>query len=564
MWSHIKVFISVILVAVALNGCAVDIADPPSSATATSVVISTSRQGAQVVSQVNQAKELVYNSTAVLKSLGSAGLSVIVTDPTVTLTAPVACADYGDYTYTGSVNASGTYTLDLTFKLCRMDGYQFDGAYTLTGTPTSMNITLGSTSSAFRVVQFNGNNYSAIIGTLSMLGMRYTMSGGSSGANETYTIMSNGIITAFDYIMLGEFSVGLSGLTVNYSSSIDAVTKNKMTTMAVNGRGRETWTSGSVTLTYTNFSVSKLEYFSSAGPPTVYSGSDTTVDGTVAFDFSPSTYGNEGIVSVSTSTVGALHHNYTTGKTTQGIITVSGTGSATAQFNSGGGLDVAAPGDAALHFGSEYYLNSLVNIYGIEQALPEFKGAAGAIPSAGAAGSRWSATMTVTALSSGPDLNCYTDVHVLYYNPADLLVPQITWYVDWNIGLVNSCSPPPGIPFEEARDIGGDSSCDVGLDINGSAFDITSGGVEHFTATALPEGYYIISINNYSCADTTTNMASIIIGDYLFGSYNCSSYTASDGDGSMPGAWCRLADVRVNADSSVDVLTPNPSYNPWH
>jgi hypothetical protein len=444
-----------------------------------------------------------------------------------------------------------------------MDGYQYDGTYTLTGTPASMNITLGSTSSAFRVVQFSANNYSAIIGTLSMPGMRYSMAGSSSGSSESYTIKPTGVITAFDYIMLGEFTVGLTGLTVDYSSSIDAVTRNRTTSLIVNGKGRESWTSGSLALTFTNFFVSKLEYFSSAGPPTVYSGSDTTMSGTVAFDFGPDTYGNEGIVSVTTSTTAALHHNYATGKTTQGSITVSGTGSAAAQFNAGGDIAVTAPGDAAMNFASEYFLNNLVNIYGIEKALPEFRGASGTIPSAVATGSTWPATMTVTALSSGPDLNCYTDVHVLYYNPTDLLVPQITWYVDWAIGLVNSCSPPPGIPFEEARDIGGNSTCDVGLDINGSAFDITSGGVEHFTATALPQGYYIVSIDNYSCDSSTTNLASIIIGDYLFGSYNC-SYTDADVDGSSPGAWCRLADVRVNADGSVDVLSPNALYNPWH
>jgi hypothetical protein len=388
------------------------------------------------------------------------------------------------------------------------------------------------------------------------------MAGSSSGSSESYTIKPSGSMTAFDYIMLGEFTVGLTGLTVNYSSSTDVVTKDKTTSLIANGKGRENWAGGSLALTFTNFFVSKLEYFSSVGPPVVYSGSDTTISGTVAFDFSPNTYGNEGIVSVTTPTT-ALHHNYSTGKTSQGSIMVSGTGSATAQFNAGGDIAVTAPGDTALNFASEYFLNNLVNIYGIEKALPEFKGASGAIPSAAATGSTWPATMTVTALSSGPDLNCYTDVHVVYYNPTDLLVPQITWYVDWSIGLVNTCSPPPGIPFEEARDIGGTSSCDVGLDINGSDFDITSGGVEHFTATALPEGYYIVSIDNYSCAVGTTNMASIIIGDYLFGSYNC-SYTTSDTDGSSPGAWCRLADVRVNADGSVDVLTPSASYNPWH
>jgi hypothetical protein len=160
----------------------------------------------------------------------------MVTSPTVTPSATVACPDYGSYDYSGSVNASGTYSLSLTFSLCRMDGYQYDGTYTLTGTPANMNITLGSTSSAFRAVQFNANNYSAIIGTLSMPGMRYSMAGSSSGSSESYTIKPTGVITAFDYIMLGEFTVGLTGLTVDYSSSIDAVTRNRTTSLIVNGK----------------------------------------------------------------------------------------------------------------------------------------------------------------------------------------------------------------------------------------------------------------------------------------------------------------------------------------
>jgi len=188
-------------------------------------------------------------------------------------------------------------------------------------------------------------------------------------------------------------------------------------------------------------------------------------------------------------------------------------------------------------------------------------GAGGVAASAKASGSSWNATMTVTALSSGSNLSCYTDVHVNYY---DLAAPAtIAWYVDWHIDLVNNCSRPAGIPFQEARDVNGNSVCDAGLDINGADVDLSSGGVEHFTATDLPQGYYVVSINNWSCGTDISNQASIIIGDYLFGTYNC-TYSTSDGDGTNPGAWCRLADIQVNADGSANVLTPNSAYTPWH
>jgi hypothetical protein len=171
--------------------------------------------------------------------------------------------------------------------------------------------------------------------------------------------------------------------------------------------------------------------------------------------------------------------------------------------------------------------------------------------------------MTVTGLSSAPtssDLGCYTDVHVNYY-----AVPPtpMTWYIDYHVS--GGCTNPPGIPFQQALNITSpDTTCDVGLDINGADHDITSGGVEHYTASAMPAGYYVVSINNYDCDPTKiSNMASIIIGDYLFGPYNC-TYTASDTDGPTPGAWCRLADIRMNVDGSANVLAPDATINPWH
>ena len=98
------------------------------------ITITSSFQAAQITSEVNQAKELVYNTAIVLKDLGNFAQDVIVSDPTVTRQRRrLPAADYGSYIYTGSVNASGQYSLTLTFSLCRMNGLQFDGAYTASG-----------------------------------------------------------------------------------------------------------------------------------------------------------------------------------------------------------------------------------------------------------------------------------------------------------------------------------------------------------------------------------------------------------------------------------------------
>ena len=178
---------------------------------------------------------------------------------------------------------------------------------------------------------------------------------------------------------------------------------------------------------------------------------------------------------------------------------VSGTGSATATFNPGGDIDVVVAGGTPVSFNREYFLNNMVNFFGMEQTLPQYMGSTGVAPTSTAAGSKWPATMTVTALSTGPNLGCYTDVHVNYYNPTDMLVPTITTYVDYHVN--ESCTSPAGIPFQQMIDIDKNGTCDFGLDIAAAQQDVTSGGVEHFTATTVPEGYYVISINNYSCRD---------------------------------------------------------------
>jgi hypothetical protein len=192
----------------------------------------------------------------------------------------------------------------------------------------------------------------------------------------------------------------------------------------------------------------------------------------------------------------------------------------------------------------------------MEQQLPIVSGTTGT-----ASGT----IMSLSALSSGPSLNCYTDVHVNYFNTTSPVpATPINWYVHWASNL-STCAPQVNIPYQEATSstgVAGDP-CDVGLDINGAATDITSGGVEHFLAAALPVGYYVMSIDNYNCATSVVNDATLLVGDYLFGPYNC-TYSASDIDGNTPGAWCRIADIRVNASGVVDVLAPDVTLPPWH
>ena len=529
-----------------------------SSATLPATIV-TALQAEQAASQVLQTEELFYTSINLLKATASKAIDVMVNDPTLASTAVVACGDYGDYKYTGSVNSAGTYSLTLTFELCREDGFQFDGELAVSGTQTNLNAIMGSSSKNFRIVDFSDTAYSAITGSIATT-LQFSMTGTRTSTQENYDISPSGSISAFDYVMLGDFRIIFDSAPAKYSMSIDPTTHNRTTNVTMNGDIAESWGSGYMRLSLTGFTISKVETFLSNGPPVRYSASDTTVSGSASYLFSPTTYGLGGVITTSTSA--PIHQNYATGYANSGQLTVSGTGSAVVQFSATGDVSVTVSAGTPVNFSSpgDYYLEKLVNFYGFEQTPPKYMGIIGSVSATAASGSTWPSTMTVTALSSGPDLACYTDVHVNYYSPADYPTKTITWYVDYH---VSGCTSPSSIPFKQATDVNGDGICDAGLDINAAATDNTSGALEHFTATDLPTGYYIISINNWSCATTVTNTASLVVGDYLFGTYSC-SYTASDGDGTDPGAWCRIADLRRNADGSADVLTPDATMNPWH
>jgi hypothetical protein len=285
---------------------------------------------------------------------------------------------------------------------------------------------------------------------------------------------------------------------------------------------------------------------------------DLGMTGRVAVNYTPDSF-FEGVFDVATSTPISTALLPFPPRTSQGTFTINN--AATVQFGSSDTVDVSVTGDAPLTFVKEFMLMKQADFYGMEQQLPIVSGATGT-----AVGS----IMSISALSTGPDLSCYTDVHVKYYSAASLPAPQpvvpdnYLWIVHWDSGT-NTCTPTSGVLYQEATSSTGVATdpCDVGLDINGAAQDVTSGGVEHFLAAALPAGYYILSIDNYSCPTTVTNAATLLVGDYLFGTYTC-TYGIADTDGSNTSAWCRLADVRVNTDGTIEVLSPDLALTPWH
>jgi hypothetical protein len=243
-------------------------------------------------------------------------------------------------------------------------------------------------------------------------------------------------------------------------------------------------------------------------------------------------------------------------------------GAATAQYNAGGGVDITVTGDpTTLAYTDEYTMMKVSDYAAMEQDKPPLLGPTSASPVTGS-------TMAVTLTWTGP-APTYTstsdmDLHVKYYStttPGSATLP--TWHIDWHQdktypGSTGSCTDPVGIPFSDAFDLdtGHAGVCDVGLDFD----DITGYGPEHITALQLPAGYYVVSVNSFSLPLAeygTTLYLSVHIGDNIFGPYIITPVSASDGEGTIAAAWLRVADVRVNAGGSVDVLVPDAALNPW-
>lgn len=532
----------------ALNGCSVEKLSPPALEGAAEVlpaVITNTTQGSEALSAVLQAKELVVTSTNIFRDLGFMVQSQMTSSVTGTSgTGSGSCGDYGTYSCTSTAGGtSGSYDVSCTFSLCRQNGFQYDGAFTAIGSADNFQGSL----SGLKILNFQ-NSYKTLIGSLVGDTLTYTMKGSGDASNASYVFTVIGRMNAYDYYSLGQHEMNFPKLITNYSTSTDNATQIQTSQLSSNGKYFVSKLNNKATLTYSGFEVAISRSLTG-------NSEDVSTNGKVAVNYSPDSSLEGAFDVVTTVPVKTVSASYPP-RTTQGTIKVNDT--ATAQYGSSDTLDITVAG-STVSFAKEFILMKEGDFYGMEQQLPIVKG-----PTGSATGT----IMSVSALSTAPTstgLECWTDVHVSYYTKTNpTTADSILWYVDFTTST-STCQLQTGVPYEQATSstgVAGDP-CDVGLDINGADQDITSGGVEHFLAAALPSGYYVLSINNYSCSTDVMNSATIVIGDYLFGNYDC-TYGTSDGDGSSPDAWCRLADVRVSADGAVDVISPDANLNPWH
>lgn len=543
----LKLIIVILSLIATLNGCSVEKQDQPAPFLPASVVISTSMEAAQAFASVLQARDLLVTSADLFKDLGDVSLNIMATDPTLAsagTTTPVACADGGSYVYSGTTNTTnGAYDLTVTFSGCREKRFQYEGAYVVTGgTPTNITVKLGGSSSTFNIFYFN-SGYTVLIDYLKAQSS-FTMAGSGTAANAAYTITPSGTITTFDYFLLDTFTMNYSGSSTGYTLSTDPVTKDQIISLSAGGTFSETSPARGLTIALSGFNIDRVKR--SSGGTGFFYADDTSISGTVAFNYRPNNYCFEGQYVVATTA--PVHTVYSTGHTTQGGMTLNGI--ATAQYNTGGDIDVSVTGGAPLNYADELTLMKVCDYSAMEVNTSPLLG-----PTGNAAGSTMAVTLTwVDKTGSTSDM----DLHVKYYGittPVSSTTPS--WHIDWHQG--KTCTDPPGLSFSDAFDLNGNGVCDVGLD-----FDDTNGyGPEHITALKLPAGYYVVSVNSYALGDPPATLyLAVHIGDSIFGPY-IGTLSSSDGEGTDPGSWFRVADVRVNADGTVNVMEPDANLNPW-
>lgn len=481
----------------------------------------------------------------------------------------VNCRDM-DTESSGTITNSGTFsaTGGDTFTMKLGDG---DGDLKIETTDTDGD---GVVDSVFRVREFT-NNYTNLFAA-------YTVDMIMSGSGDP-TLNTAGDVTGYTFTFTGNgkeeytdfidaytlaFTNLIFGSTASFAALASTLTPDSGSD-TINGTFSESWTEGttsnSVVITFGDADTTAEVTTNTSPDFTIAWETDWTtyykfsVDGQVATDYTTPSDADcfDGTFLIDTTT--PIKEILSTGLTTAGQMTINT--NTTVTFNADGTVTVTVNGTPT-PYASQDALEAVCPIEDMEDDTSGTTDVSG-----GGTQTTTGGTMTITALSSYPPaslstLDCYTDLHVNYYNTTTPLPATTgTWYVDWHTGL--ACTPPSGTPFEEARDIHADGICDVGLDINGSAFDSASNGTEHFTALTLPSGYYVVSINNYSCPIDVTSDVSIKIGSDLFTGFR-GTYTASDYDGTTLGAWYRVTDIRVNSDGTVNLLTPDSALQPWH
>lgn len=457
-----------------------------------------------------------------------------------------ACTDGG--TYLGAAVSGSDTSFTVTFTNCKKGGNMYDGVATVSTASSVITTTFaGNSTSAFTIKAFTGNyNVEVLKMDIALTIVNTTSSSGTAPVVHTYAMLGSGTISLIDYININTYSMTFKDFktTAVWSASTSY-------TATLSGKFGESWTEDagvrSITVIFKDFQMASGN-----------DGTNTTLssNGTVSIVYTPASACK--VLTMTIATASPIKFVNSTNKTYAGSLTVNTT--ATVTFNSDGTVTVS-DGVSSTSYTSPYDMGTQCPFADPNSNISTVPLDFGHSPT-GIVASKMTVTSKTTAGASATSLaSCYTDLHVNYYDKVAPTAATVgKWYIDYHS---TGCTNPTTFAFEQAADTDADGICDVGLDINGGWTDDKSGSMEHFVALKMPVGYYVISMNNYSCPADTKNAVTLQLGGYAYGPYNA-TYTTASADGTNLGGWFRVRDMRVNADKTVDILSPNTALSPWH
>ena len=486
-----------------------------------------------------------------------------------------ACTDGGTYSFTGTIDdETGAFDFDMTLSLCQEDGDVSDGVMNISGFFTydvvteigtvTFNMTLGDSTSDLVVQSFEDATYAVLVGVFSTnMAMTESYTFDSDLATpDAMTLLANGSATFEDDTVLPPqtYSMTMSSFSDTSTFAYDAVTGIFAFDDTLNGGISQSWTetdgAHGVAVGFSSFNT-QIEIGAVLAAPTALShdpdGSiDISFDGTVSVDFTPNPgeagadCEAEGTFTFVTDT--PIHQGVSDSCPVSGQITING--NTVVVFNSDGSVDVTVGTDTT-HYNS---CNDLENVCEVQ----DFEDDPATETEVSQGGSATTSGNTLIAnlswAPSGADSGVIMDLHVNFYDTASPTASTTgTWYIDWHNRDVAGVLP------DNADETGNLEYYYIGQ----GASEATD--FDRLVIDGLPQGYYVISVNSWALgtatsvtADTTLN-----IGGNVFSFPSC-TFTTADGEFQTPAAWCRVADMRVNADGTVDILPPNTSLEPWH
>lgn len=476
---------------------------------------------------------------------------VAVADGTATPAVPTACTDGGTYDYT--VVSGTTTTINMTFSACREstdDGYgeEMNGAVTFTvasstATSTTMTMTMGDgdgiiePGTDYEVKLFSDNYanfYASYIADLD-IDIGFTMNGAATPETTDdsyeYTYAAAGQQSYSEFTEV--FTLAYVGFTATSTMTGDGLSG----TNTINGQFNQSWANGSegVDITYTNLALGWAE---------VTGGFDYTVDGTIDVNFTPDVCA-EGSNTLDTTT--PVHFDYAAGHTTAGVVTVNGT--TTVTYNADGTVTVS-DANGSTTYTSESAMSALCPVQDMSEPTEDTNDTG----SGTAEASKLLATLSWTGGATSD-----MDLHLNYYaSTTPTGADATTSYAAFD-GESYCLSPIDGTTYWSGMDLDLDGTCEVGLD-----YDDTEGyGPEHITATSLPNGYYVLSVNSWSLdADpSATVTVTLDVGGTLF-TFPTHTFTVSCGECADSQYWYRVADIRVS-NGVAEVIAPDTNLLPW-